>query len=251
MISDSKNILLTGSNGKLGSAIIGSKLYNNLLNPSKDVLDITKPRSIDNYLYENDIDFVIHSAALARMSLCQEKPQEAIKTNIIGTSNLVRSIMKFEEEEKKIIRFIHISTDGVYICETGNYSEQGVTIPYNNYGWSKLGAECAVRLLTNYIIIRTRFFNPDNIPFENSATDIYTSSITLNKLVESIYFIMNTTFIGTINIGDVKKSEYNRYKKYKPSLKPCKRTDIAKKLNFEIGKDASMNCELWDKLKDG
>ena len=56
MISDSKNILLIGSNGKLGSAIIGSKLYNNLLNPSKDVLDITKPGSKDNYLYENDID---------------------------------------------------------------------------------------------------------------------------------------------------------------------------------------------------
>ena len=85
MNTNSKNILLTGGNGILGSEIIKSKLFDNLLVPSENEVDITKPTSIDNYLSKNDIDFVIHSAALARMSLCEENPQEAIKINSART----------------------------------------------------------------------------------------------------------------------------------------------------------------------
>jgi len=162
----------------------------------------------------------------------------------------VRSIITMEDQKEKKIRFIHISTDGVYSSKKGNYSEKSATIPYNNYGWSKLGAECAVRLLSNYAIIRTRFFDPDNIPFVNSAKDIFTSSIPLSELVKAIHLLLYSKFIGIINVGDVKMSEFDRYKEYKPSLKFCKRDDITKDLNFEIAKDASMNCDLWQDLKD-
>ena len=78
MITDSKNILLTGGSGTLGTQIIKSKLFDNLLITSRKEVDITNPTSIDKYLCINDIDFVIHGAALARMALCEEKPQEAI-----------------------------------------------------------------------------------------------------------------------------------------------------------------------------
>ena len=250
IVIDPKNVLLTGGNGTLGSEIIKSKLFDNLLTPSKKLFDITKPALIDKYLRKNNIDYIIHSAALARMGLCDEIPEKAIETNIIGTSNLVCSALKFEENEKKNIRLIHISTDAVYNGKTGNYSEKDATIPYNNYGWSKLGAECAVRLLANYAIIRTRFFNPANIPFDDSATNIFTSSMPINELVSAIYLILFSKFIGVINVGDQKMSEFNLYKKFKPSLKPCKRNDITKHLNFEIAKDSTMYCDLWYNLKE-
>jgi len=246
----SKKVLLTGGNGTLGSQIIQSKYFDHLLAPTKQRLDITQSASIDDYFFHNNFDIVIHCAALARMARCEENPIEAIRTNINGTSNLVSSIMKIEEKKEKKIRFIHISTDGVYSSKKGNYSEKSATIPYNNYGWSKLGAECAVRLLSDYVIIRTRFFNPFNILFDNSAIDIITSSIQLNELVEAIHFLLNSKFIGTVNVGSRKMSEFDRYKKHKPSLKPCNRNDIIKNLNYEIAKDATMDCNLWLTLKE-
>jgi len=245
----SKKILLTGSNGILGNQIIKSKLFDDLMTPSRQVLDITQPVSIDEYLLTNDIDTVIHCAALARMTLCEEEPEEAIRTNIIGTSNLVCSILKIQDQKEKYIRFIHISTDGVYSSIKGDYSEKSATIPYNNYGWTKLGGECAVHLLANFVIIRTRFFNPNYLPFDNSATDIITSSITLNELVAAIHFILHSKFIGTINVGGRSMADFDRYKEYKPSLNPCIKSDITKHLNYEIAKDASMNCELWFSIK--
>ena len=90
----SKKTLLTGSNGTLGNQIQRSKLFGDLVTPSKQVLDLTQPVSIDQYLLKNDIDSVIHCAALARMSICEEKPEDAILTNIIGTSKLSPFIKK-------------------------------------------------------------------------------------------------------------------------------------------------------------
>ena len=249
MSIDLSNILLTGGSGTLGTQIIKSEWFDNLLTPSKKVLDITKLTSINNFFCSNEIDFVIHCAGLSRMAICEDKPQDAIRTNIIGTANLVRSIIGIEQQQERKIRFIHISTDGVYNSKKGNYSETSATIPYNNYGWSKLGSECAVQLLSNYVVIRTRFFNPDNIPFDNSAKDVFSSSIPLNELVEAIHFLLYSEFIGTINVGDIRMSEFDRYKKYKTSLKPCTRADITKSLNFEIAKDASMDIDFWHELK--
>ena len=137
-------ILLTGASGTLGKKIISLNKAQKFLAPSKDILDITKPETIRKFLDDNKIDAVIHCAAMARMRECEENPTAAIETNIIGTCNIVTEIMRKEKKSGNQIRFAHISTDGVYPGTKGNYSEKSETIPYNTYGWTKLGAECAV-----------------------------------------------------------------------------------------------------------
>ena len=243
-----KKILLTGGSGKLGTHIINSKLFPNLMYPSENVLDITKPYSIEEIFKNEEIDAVIHSAATARMSDCEANPDLAISVNIIGTANLVKKVIEAEKKYQHNIRFIHISTDGVYPSIRGNYSEKDETIPYNTYGWTKLGAESAVNTLNNYYIIRTRFFDPQNIPFKESATDIFTSSIPVDELVKAIHKILTMDFTGIVNIGGKRMSDYERFKAYKPSLRSCKRKDIIKDLSFEIAMDASMDCSLWKRL---
>ena len=245
-----KNILLTGSSGKLGQAIINSNHFKSLLTPSRAILDITKPETIEQFFKDNSFEAVIHCAALARMAKCKEDPAEAISTNVIGTANLVRGVIKKEKESKKRIRFIHISTDGVYAGEKGNYSEKDDAVPYNRYGWSKLGAECAVNLLSNFCIIRTSFFDPKNIKFDCSATDAYSSKVTLVYLLGAIAKMLESDFIGTINIGTERKSDYERYREYKPSLKECKLNDILKTVPFQMARDASMDCSLWKKIQE-
>ena len=242
------NILLTGGSGKLGTYITNSKLFNNIFNPSRDILDITKPTTIKQIFECKKSDAVIHCAALARMSICEGDPGRAINVNIVGTSNLVKQVIEAEKRHQKRIRFVHISTDGVYPSVRGKYSEKDKTIPYNIYGWTKLGAECVVRTLTNHCIIRTRFFDPNQIEFEKSATDIFTSSMPISNLVKAIKKVLMLDFVGTVNIGCPRLSDFDRYRKYKKTLKPCTREDIVKDLPFQIAKDASMNCSLWESL---
>lgn len=243
-----KKILLTGSSGKLGQAIVNSGYFPRLLTPSHKILDIIKPSTIEKFFEKNNFDAVIHCAALARMKDCEINPTKAIQTNIIGTSNLITEVIKKEIKEKKKIRFTHISTDGVYAGTRGNYSETGEAIPYNTYGWTKLGAESAVHLLSNFCIIRTSFFDPKNIRFEESATDAYSSKVAIDYLVKAIHKMLESSFVGIINIGDERKSDYERYKEFKPTLKPCKLKDITKTVPFKMAHDASMNVSLWKKI---
>ena len=244
-----KNILLTGASGKLGEAIINSGYFSSLLSPSADVLDITKPETIQNFFNNNEIDAVIHCAALARMKECEENIIKAVQTNIIGTSNLVTEVIKKENKSKGRIRFIQISTDGVYPGTRGNYTEEDETIPYNKYGWTKLGAECAVSTLPDFCIIRTSFFDPKNVKFNVSASDAYSSKVPINYLAKAIATLLKSDFIGIINVGGERKSDYERYKEFKPSLKQCKFEDILKDAGFPMAKDASMDCSLWKKIE--
>ena len=73
------NILLTGGSGTLGSCIIRSKLFKNLIYPSKSSLNILKKKQIKNYLIKNDINLVIHCAAIARVSECENNKVKAKK----------------------------------------------------------------------------------------------------------------------------------------------------------------------------
>ena len=243
-------ILLTGGTGSLGKAIVKSGHFRDVLSPSREILDILKPETIEDFLNKHDIDVVIHCAALARLRECEESPAKSIETNIIGTSNLVKGIINKEDKAKKKIRIIHISTDGVYDGATGNYSEKSATIPCNKYGWTKLGAECAVNLLSDFCIIRTRFFDPSNIKFDKSAVDAYTSKITAPELAKAIKIMLESDFVGTINIGGKRISDYDAYKEYKPSIKPCKFEEILKETSFPMTKDASMDIGLWKKIEN-
>ncbi len=240
--------LLIGGNGNLGSAIVKSKIFKNLHYPTKEKLNIAKRSNIQKFLKKN-YNLVINCAAVARMKECEKNHKKAIKINVIGTLNLVREIVNYEDNFKKKIKLIHISTDAVYSSTKGNYTEKSLLKPYNVYGWTKLCSEYIVKKLKNYVIIRTRFFNKRKIRFKTAATDIFTSMIEIQDLVKEIKNISKKSFTGVINVGNKRKSDFDNYRIFKPSIKPCKRKDILKTLNFKIAKDASMNLDLLKKIK--
>lgn len=242
-----KKILLTGSTGELGRAIANSGYFNHLLTPTSKEMNITKKKVVDDFFNKNEFDSIIHCAALARMKECEENPEKAINANIIGTINLVAATMK--KEKKRKIRFVHISTDGVYPGTKGNYSEKDDAMPYNVYGWTKLGAECAANMLPNHCIIRTSFFNPKNIRFEDAPIDAYSSKVPIGYLVMAISVLLNNRFVGTINVGRERRSDYEHYKEFKPQIKKCKLKDVQKNVPFKFYKDSSMSISLWEKIE--
>ena len=242
------NVLLLGGSGTLGSKIIKSKLFPNLKYPKKKILNILNKKQIENYLIKKKINLVLHCAALARVKDCELNKNKAKKINIIGTQNIVKSILKIQKMKKKDIKLVFISSDAVYASVKGNYKETDKTNPYNFYGLTKLKGEKIVKKLKNYIIIRTRFFDKRKIPFKYSAINIYTSSLEVNKLVKYISILIKKKFQGTINVGGPKISDFKQYKKYKKSLDPCDKSKILNELNFKIATNASLNISKLKKV---
>jgi len=144
------HILIVGATGQLGSYLVSSGLFGNILTPTRKILNLCDTPSIKKYFQAHSFDAIIHTAAIARMRDCQKDPVSAMQTNLMGTCRLVEETLRKEKKMKKKIRYLYVSTDGVYPSTRGPYKESDPAIPYNHYGWTKLGAECAVHLLKDH-----------------------------------------------------------------------------------------------------
>lgn len=86
----------------------------------------------------NGVDYIFHLAALKHVDICEEQPEEAIKTNIIGTINLIDASIK-----NKVKKLIDVSTDKA-------------VAPLNLYGMTKgIGERLVIQ--ANNLSDSTRF----------------------------------------------------------------------------------------------
>lgn len=242
MINNS--ILLLGSSGTLGSNILRNIFFKKCLKPSSKILNLKRKDSITDFFLKNNINVVIHCAAISSMAKCQINPIDAINTNIIGTQNLVDVIMS----QKKKIKLIYISTDGVYHPNKGNNSEEDELNPYNIYCLTKLCAENIVKTIAKSVIVRTRFYDKKKIKFNSYATDIYTSAIEVTELVNYIKQLVNNQFKGVINIGTKRESNYDKMIRHNNAINKCKYKELIKNINYTIAKDASMNLTKMNNI---
>ena len=142
-----KKILISGGAGSLGKSINSDKFI--IFKPSSSIMDITSYKEVEKEVIIRKPDYFIHTAALTRpMVEHVTNPIKSIKTNIIGTSNVVNACIKYG------IKLIYISTDYIYPGYKGNYLENNPVFPVNEYAWSKLGGEWAVKLYNNSLILR-------------------------------------------------------------------------------------------------
>lgn len=236
------NVLITGASGMLGKALLNLNANGmNFLTPTKKEMDIRDSSQVSDYFKNNKIDAVIHCAAIAKVKQCDLDSENALFTNINGTSNVVKEAFNL-----KGIRFIYISTDYVYPCTEGNYSEEDLAIPFTLYGWTKLAGECVVRAIENHCIIRTSFFDKNNIPFSDAPSDAFSSKIEIRDLAKAILLLTASNFKGIINVGQEKKSLYDLYKKYKPEIKESSIKDLSN----QRARDSSMNVLVWRTLSE-
>ena len=131
-----KKIIVTGGEGRFAQELKKIKSNNKFIFKNKNQLNILSIKSIKKNLNKYKPNILLHLAGLSRpMSIHNKMINRSIDLNIIGTSNLVKVC-----NEKKI-KLIYFSTSYVYPGEKGNYKEEDPVLPWNNYGWSKLGAE--------------------------------------------------------------------------------------------------------------
>jgi dTDP-4-dehydrorhamnose reductase len=136
------NILITGSNGQLGSEIRELSVFYNTVNfIFKDLpdLDICNFDELQNFIIKNNIIAVSNCAAYTAVDKAEEDEQIAEKVNATGVLNLVNALEKVDG------KLIHISTDYVF---DGNsflpYQESDEVNPIGVYGNTKRSGELAV-----------------------------------------------------------------------------------------------------------
>jgi len=149
------NILVTGSNGQLGSELrdlhVNFPEYTFLFT-DRNTLNITDKEAIQSTCKSHSITHIINCAAYTAVDKAEEQQQQADSINHIAVQYLA------EIAKELNIALIHISTD--YVFDGKNYRpyrEDDITNPQGVYGKTKLNGEKALQHVNpkNSIIIRT------------------------------------------------------------------------------------------------
>lgn len=174
-----KKLLITGGAGFIGSNFIVHFLQNNpdyaLVNLDKltyagNLENLKEAENNPNYTFvegdicdrdfieqlfkEHDFTGVIHFAAESHVDNSISGPEAFIKTNVLGTFNLLETARNYWMESPGIYkkryencRFHHISTDEVYgtLGKEGLFTEETPYAPNSPYSASKASSDMVVR----------------------------------------------------------------------------------------------------------
>lgn len=122
-----KTLLITGGTGSFGNAVLKRFLNTNefseirifsrdekkqddlrkrLMNPKVKFYlgDVRDKRSVDNAM--NGVDYVFNAAALKQVPSCEFFPMQAVRTNVLGTENVLDSAI-----QHKVKNVVVLSTD--------------------------------------------------------------------------------------------------------------------------------------------
>jgi len=206
-----ETILVTGGNGRFASELKKIKTKINFIYLDKKELNILNLDSIIKAIKKYKPKQILHLAGLSRpINIHEKNISKSINLNIIGTANLVVACSKFK------IKIIYFSTSYVYPGTKGNYKETSSILPWNNYGWSKLGGESAVQMYKNSLVLRVCMTEK---PFlHNSAFANVKSNFIYHDDLAKI-FLKILTKKGIYNIGGKTQTIYSFANKFKQNVK--------------------------------
>ena len=232
-----KTILISGGKGKFAQIINKVNSNYKIICPSRKEMNVKNLSSILNFINKKKIDYFIHAAAFSTpMKDHKIELEKSISTNIIGSANVALACIK------KKIKLIYISTNFVYPGIKGDYSEKDALMPVNEYGWSKLGGECAAHIFKNSLILRI-CMNDDNFPHKSAFTDYITSFMKKTDAAKLTLKLLNRK--GIINIGGKIQSAYDFAKNINTKVNKIK---LNKKNKDLMGTNTSMNIKKLKKI---
>ena len=181
-----KKLLITGGTGSFGTTYLKKALSENFFSEilifSRDekkqddlrkkinsekvnfyIGDVRDPDSVD--LAVKNVDYIFHAAALKQVPSCEFYPIEAVKTNILGTNNVLNAAERYN-----VRKVVILSTDKA-------------AYPINAMGMSKALMEKVMisksRTLKNTVFCGTRYGNV--MGSRGSVIPLFIEQIKLNK----------------------------------------------------------------------
>ncbi len=220
-------ILMTGGSGLLGKEIL--KLDSKIIAPSSSELDITDLNSVLKAVEKYNPDVVLHLAAATKPPEHAKNPELGLTVNIIGTANVARACVRFDK------KLVYTSTDYVYVGKGPHKEDETLWSPYN-FGWSKLGGECAVRLVPNHLILRLSF-GPVPFPWDKVYDNQYNSKLYVDEMAPLILASAKSTVRGVMNVGGPRMSLADYAKRTRPDIQLIPTPDwVPKDTSLDITK---------------
>lgn len=240
MSFDPKRTILTGGSGLLGTAI--RRIVPDLAAPSSSEFNVTDPAQMEAFAGTGDYNLAVHCAAFTSPPKVNEDPLLGLEANIAGTANVVRLCLKHG------MRLVYISTDYVYRGDAGPYAEDAPVSPVNKYAWSKLGGECAVQMMDDFLIIRTTF-GPDEFPYPKAFCDQWTSRQGVSGTAAQIARAMASGLRGILHVGGPRRTVLEYAQSLDPSRKigPLSVNDV----NFDVPRDTSLDTTRFQRELGG
>ena len=208
-----KTLLITGGTGSFGNAVLNRFLYNDYFSEirifsrdekkQEDMRITLKNEKIKFYIGDvrdyssielamRGVDYVFHAAALKQVPSCEFYPMQAVKTNVIGTENVIDAAVA-----NKVIKIICLSTDKaaypinamgiskammekVAIAASRNIPENTTTICLTRYGNVMASRGSVIPLFLNQI----KNGNPITITDPNMTRFL----MSLDEAVELVLF---------------------------------------------------------------
>jgi dTDP-glucose 4,6-dehydratase len=167
-----KAILITGGAGFIGSHVVRRFVHNfsdhlivnlDALTYAGNLANLHDIEEADNYRFirgdvadekhirtlfeEFDFVGVVHLAAESHVDRSISHPLEFVRTNVLGTANLLNAARRSWDGDFEGRRFYHVSTDEVYgsLGETGLFTEETAYDPRSPYSSSKASSDHFVR----------------------------------------------------------------------------------------------------------
>ncbi len=198
-MANSKNILVTGGCGFIGSCFVKKQIAkgNFVINIDKltyagnpgsvesvasnpnyrfTKADINETALIQNLLNYNKIDWVVNFAAESHVDNSISGPGIFVQTNINGTYSMLQASLNYYKnlsaEKKNDFRFLHVSTDEVFGSLQENdepFNENSRYQPNSPYSASKASSDHLVRAWQETYKLPTIITNCSNNfgPFQN------------------------------------------------------------------------------------
>lgn len=149
--------------------------------------DIVDAHLVDALFEEHQFDAIIHLAAESHVDRSISDPLAFVKTNVIGTMNLLNSAKAIWKDDFVNKLFYHVSTDEVYgsLGSTGVFTETTAYDPNSPYSASKASSDHFVRAYGEtyglpYIISNcSNNYGPNHFP--EKLIPLFISNIIKNK----------------------------------------------------------------------
>jgi len=214
---------ITGSSGVLGKILTSSFLDHFNFVPFQG--DIKKKSDISDWLNTNNLDSILHLAAVVPTELVQSNPLNAYDVNTTGTLNLLNEALNLDKKPW----IFYASSSHVYKSSKSPLNEQDDLQPISLYGKTKLFADlicqdalkqtdlkiCIGRIFSFYHdyqkkpflypSIIERLSNEDlNKPFFLEGGESIRDFLNAEDVCKIIIKLMLKQYIGIINIGSGK-----------------------------------------------
>lgn len=168
------NIIVTGGSGFIGYHLVKNLLTGNnitVINIDKETyagknatletegykhysICITNESEIDQVIRFVQPEYIYHLAAETHVDRSIENPSDFVKTNVLGTFNLLHAALRYHDTTGKLKKFVHVSTDEIYgsiSSSEKSFTEHSRIQPSSPYSASKAASDhLALSYFTTY-----------------------------------------------------------------------------------------------------